>query len=134
LSAQARRVLQQAIMAARDDDERHVRHCIEQYIKQQHQQEEEESYHDAANNTNDGHNNYDSNRNDYAAATNRKLVDMIPVVPLALAQSAKVNSEAQRSYQLDAQMEYLLQELDSPWSNRIPQLQQMQTLLNNIID
>ena len=124
MTAQARRLAQQAILTAREDDERHVRTCIEEYIQQQQQQQSSSSLSDSHNNDHDKHH------------TNvTKDSDLIPFVPLTLAQCAVMGSEAQTMYQLDSRIEYLLQQLESPVvSNVVPHRQEIQTFLNHIFD
>ena len=122
MTAQARRLAQQAILTAREDDERHVRTCIEEYIQQQ--QQSSSSLSDSHNNDHDKHH------------TNvTKDFDLIPFVPLTLAQCAVMGSEAQTMYQLDSRIEYLLQQLESPVvSNVVPHRQEIQTFLHHIFD
>jgi SWIB/MDM2 domain len=112
MTAQARRIVQQTVLSAREEDEKHVRRCIEEWIvSSQHS-------------TNDGDND-DDNDDDGVLPT-----DMIPFVPLTLTQSAPPNSEAQLKYRIDARIDYLLQQLES--SNIIPNVQDSNAFVQSI--
>ncbi len=112
MSAQARRLAQQAALTARDDEERHVRNCIDVWIQQQ-------------------QSSMDGNESSSSSAGGN--VDMIPFVPLTLAQCATANSEAQQVYQIDTRIEYLLQQLDSPSSTLISNIHEIRTMLNHML-
>ena len=126
MSAQARRLAQQAALTARDDEERHVRNCIDAWIQQRQQQQ-------SSMDDTDGNESSSSSPTSSSAGKYGNVVDMIPFVPLTLAQCAAANSEAQQVYQIDTRIEYLLQQLDSPASTLISNIQEIRTMLNHML-
>jgi hypothetical protein len=126
MSAQARRLAQQAALTARDDEERHVRNCIDAWIQQRQQQQ-------SSMDDTDGNESSSSSPTSSSAGKYGNVVDMIPFVPLTLAQCASANSEAQQVYQIDTRIEYLLQQLDSPASTLISNIQEIRSVLNHML-